>query len=223
MDGQGGYPRPMMLGSAKVTAGSKRSLHRGSCQVFINRKLGELNLKIVYYGPALSGKTTNLEYIHGNMDPSLRSELVSLKTQEDRTLFFDFLQLELGKIRGLKPKFNLYTVPGQVIYTASRKLVLEGADGVVFVADSQADRVRDNSDLLASLAAHLSKMGHQLNDYPVVLQCNKQDLSNALSPEALRSQLERDEIPCLGSVATEGVGVFDTLKMIINLVVGRIF
>jgi signal recognition particle receptor subunit beta len=209
--------------SEKVTAGNAGSSRRGSCQVFINRKLGELNLKVVYYGPALSGKTTNLEYIHANIDPKLRSELVSLKTQEDRTLFFDFLQLELGRVRGLKPKFNLYTVPGQVIYTASRKLVLEGADGVVFVADSQSDRLRDNSDVIRGLAAHLSKMGHRLTDYPIVLQCNKQDLPDALPPEDLRSRLQQDDIPCLGSVATEGVGVFDTLKMIINLVVGRIF
>lgn len=191
--------------------------------MFINRKLGELNLKVVYYGPALSGKTTNLEYIHANIDPKLRSELVSLKTKEDRTLFFDFLQLELGRVRGLKPKFNLYTVPGQIIYTASRKLVLEGADGVVFVADSQADRLRDNSDLMGSLAAHLSKMGHRLTDYPIVLQCNKQDLPDALPPEDLRSRLQQDDMPYLGSVATEGLGVFETLKMIINLVVGRIF
>lgn len=191
--------------------------------MFINRKLGELNLKVVYYGPSLSGKTTNLEYIHANIDPKLRSELVSLKTHEDRTLFFDFLQLELGRIRGLKPKFNLYTVPGQVIYTASRKLVLEGADGVVFVADSQADRLRDNSDLMGSLAAHLSNMGHRVTDYPIVLQCNKQDLPDALPPEDLRSRLQQDDMPCLGSVATEGAGVFETLKMIINLVVGRIF
>ncbi len=191
--------------------------------MFINRKLGELNLKVVYYGPSLSGKTTNLEYIHANIDPKLRSELVSLKTHGDRTLFFDFLQLELGRIRGLKPKFNLYTVPGQVIYTASRKLVLEGADGVVFVADSQADRLRDNSDLMGSLATHLSNMGHRVTDYPIVLQCNKQDLPDALPPENLRSRLRQDDMPCLGSVATEGVGVFETLKMIINLVVGRIF
>lgn len=209
--------------SEKVTAGIAGSLRRGSCQVFINRKLGELNLKVVYYGPSLSGKTTNLEYIHANIDPKLRSELVSLKTHEDRTLFFDFLQLELGRIRGLKPKFNLYTVPGQVIYTASRRLVLEGADGVVFVADSQADRLRDNSDVMGSLAAHLSKMGHRLTDYPIVLQCNKQDLPDALPPEDLRRRLQQDDMPCLGSVATEGVGVFESLKMIINLVVGRIF
>lgn len=190
--------------------------------MFINRKLGELNLKVVYYGPSLGGKTTNLEYIHGTIDPKLRSELVSLKTQEDRTLFFDFLQLELGHIRGLKPKFNLYTVPGQVIYAASRKLVLEGADGVVFVADSQAERVQDNIDLLANLGIYLSKIGQGLSDYPLVLQCNKQDLPSALQPEVLRSRLRQNGIPCVGSVATEGEGVFETLKTIINLVVSKI-
>ena len=190
--------------------------------MFINQKLGELNLKVVYYGPAVSGKTTNLEYVHANVDPCLRTELVSLKTQEDRTLFFDFLQLELGRVGGLKPKFNLYTVPGQVIYAASRRLVLEGADGVVFVADSQADRLRDNIDLLGGLAIYLAERGQGLSDYPMVLQCNKQDLPGALPPEELRSRLKQDSVPCLGSVATEGEGVFDTLKMIINLVVSKV-
>jgi signal recognition particle receptor subunit beta len=190
--------------------------------LFINRKLGELNLKIVYYGPALSGKTTNLEYIHANVDPSLRGELVSLKTQEDRTLFFDFLQLETGRIRGLKPKFNLYTVPGQVIYASTRRLVLEGADAVVFVADSQADRLGDNADLYASLASYLTRMGRSLPDFPVILQCNKQDLPDVYAPEVLREHLCGDSVACIGAVATEGVGVFSTLKMAINLVVSRI-
>jgi signal recognition particle receptor subunit beta len=190
--------------------------------MFINRKLGELNLKIVYYGPALSGKTTNLEYIHRSIDPRLRSELISLKTQEDRTLFFDFLQLETGRVRGLKPKFNLYTVPGQVIYAATRKLVLEGADGVVFVADSQADRLQANIALLGNLAVYLGRSGHDLSDYPLVLQCNKQDLPNALPPEELKGRLRQGSVPCLGSVATRGVGVFETLKTTINLVVSRL-
>jgi signal recognition particle receptor subunit beta len=190
--------------------------------MFINRKLGELNLKIVYYGPALGGKTTNLEYIYGSIDPRLRSELVSLKTQEDRTLFFDFLQLEVGSIRGLKPKFNLYTVPGQVIYAATRKLVLEGADGVVFVADSQMHRLKDNMDLLDSLAVHVGGSRQGLSDFPLVLQCNKQDLSDIFSPEELRRRLGQDHVPCMGSVATQGTGVFETLKTTINLVVSRI-
>ncbi len=190
--------------------------------MFINRRMRELNLKIVYWGPALSGKTTNLQYIYANIDPRLRSRLVSLKTQEDRTLFFDFMQLELGRIKGLKPKFNLYTVPGQVFYAASRKLVLDGADGVVFVADSQADRVGDNMDILHTLITHLAKIGHDFAHYPFVLQCNKQDLPNALPPEVLGRRLGQDGVPCLASVATRGMGVFDTLKTIINLVVSRI-
>jgi signal recognition particle receptor subunit beta len=190
--------------------------------VFINRKLGELNLKIVYYGPALSGKTTNLEYIHANVDPRLRGDLVSLKTQEDRTLFFDFLQLEIGRIKGLKPKFNLYTVPGQVIYASTRRLVLEGADVVVFVADSQVDRLRDNADLYASLAAHVTRMGRSLSDFPIVLQCNKQDLRDTYAPAVLKEHLCGDSVPCIGAVATQGEGVFSTLKTAINMVVSRI-
>jgi signal recognition particle receptor subunit beta len=190
--------------------------------MFVNRKLGELNLKIVYYGPALGGKTTNLEYIYGSIDPRLRSELISLKTQEDRTLFFDFLQLELGPVKGLKPKFNLYTVPGQVIYAATRKLVLEGADGVIFVADSQRWRLDENVALLDSLAVHLGRSIRGLSDYPLVLQCNKQDLRDVFSPVELRGRLTRDHVPCLGSVATQGRGVFETLKTAINLVISRI-
>ncbi len=190
--------------------------------MFINRKLGELNLKIVYYGPPLGGKTTNLEYVYGAIDPRLRSELISLKTQEDRTLFFDFLQLALAPVRGLKPKFNLYTVPGQVIYAATRKLVLEGADGVVFVADSQKWRLDENVALLDNLAVHLGRSVRGLSDYPLVLQCNKQDLRDVFSPEELRGRLTRDHVPCLGSVATQGTGVFETLKMAINLVISRI-
>ncbi len=190
--------------------------------MFVNRKLGELNLKIVYYGPALGGKTTNLEYIYGSIDPRLRSELISLKTKEDRTLFFDFLQLELGPVKGLKPKFNLYTVPGQVIYAATRKLVLEGADGVVFVADSQRGRLEENIALLDSLAVYLGRSIRGLSDYPLVLQCNKQDLRDVLSPEELRGRLTRDDVPCVGSVATQGTGVFETLKTAIKLVMSRI-
>lgn len=212
----------MNHGQRRGIACTRDTWIRGAWAIFINRKLGEINLKVVYYGPALSGKTTNLEYIHANIDPTLRSELVSLKTQEDRTLFFDFLQLELGRVSGLKPKFNLYTVPGQVIYAASRRLVLEGADGVVFVADSQADRMQDNIDIWGALAGYLSTIGQSLSDFPIVLQCNKQDLPDALAPEVLGSRLKQNALPCLGSVATEGDGVFDTLKAIINLVVSEV-
>jgi signal recognition particle receptor subunit beta len=149
--------------------------------MFINWKLREINLKIVYYGPALSGKTTNLQYIHANTNPNIRGELVSLKTRGDRTLYFDFLQLELGQIAGLKPRFNLYTVPGQVYYVGSRKLVLQGADGVVFVADSQEERLDANIEAVRDMRENLRALGFEPQAMPLVLQCNKQDLPNTNS------------------------------------------
>jgi signal recognition particle receptor subunit beta len=190
--------------------------------VFINWKLRELNLKVVYYGPAMAGKTTNLEYIHTRTNPKMRSGLVSLKTREDRTIFFDYMQLELGEIKGLKPRFSLYTVPGQTQYAASRKLVLQGADGVVFVADSGSDQVSDNLWSLASLERYLKEAGYDLGHFPMVLQCNKQDLPQAVAPEALQVRLGWQGVPCLGAVATQGAGVFDTLKAIIHQVVRQV-
>ncbi|HID64152.1 MAG TPA: gliding-motility protein MglA [Anaerolineae bacterium] len=190
--------------------------------MFINWKLREINLKIVYYGPALSGKTTNLEYIHAHTNPKIRGELVSIKTHEDRTLFFDFLQLELGEVMGLKPKFHLYTVPGQVYYVASRKLVLQGADGVVFVADSQIDRLDDNVESLRDMKVYLAEMGYKVDDFPLVIQLNKRDLPNAAPVPLLRSTLAANGRPCFEAVATEGKGVFDTLKVIIQRVVGKV-
>jgi signal recognition particle receptor subunit beta len=186
--------------------------------VFINPKRREINIKIVYYGPALSGKTTNLIQIHSRVDPNMRGDLVSLKTREDRTIFFDFLQLELGRIHGLKPRFNLYTVPGQVRYVASRKLVLQGADGVVFVADSQADLRRSNILAMRSLRQNLRELGYDPAEFPMVVQFNKRDLPNIVPEALLSADLGRNGAPCLTSVATEGVGVFDTLKAIIRLV-----
>jgi signal recognition particle receptor subunit beta len=186
--------------------------------VFINPKRREINIKIVYYGPALSGKTTNLIQIHSRVDPNMRGDLVSLKTREDRTIFFDFLQLELGRIQGLKPRFNLYTVPGQVRYVASRKLVLQGADGVVFVADSQADLRRSNILAMRSLRQNLRELGYDPAEFPMVVQFNKRDLPNIVPEALLSADLGRNGAPCLTSVATEGVGVFDTLKAIIRLV-----
>src|SRR4030042_346622 len=132
----------------------------------------EVNPKIVYYGPAMSGKTTNLEYIHDRTNPQLRGELISLKTRGDRTIYFDFMQLELGRIRGLKPKFNLYTVPGQPCYVASRRLVLQGADSVVYVADSQLNRLKANIDTMRSLDENLRALGLNPLDFPLVLQYN---------------------------------------------------
>jgi signal recognition particle receptor subunit beta len=187
--------------------------------MFINWKLREINLKIVYYGPALSGKTTNLQYIHAKTNPNIRGELVSLKTRGDRTIYFDFLQLELGQIAGLKPRFNLYTVPGQVYYVGSRKLVLQGADGVVFVADSQWNRMKANVDMIHNMEQNLREMGHTQNSIPFVLQCNKRDLPAIAPVKLIQHQLGRNGVPCFESTATQGEGVFDTLKAIINLVV----
>lgn len=190
--------------------------------MFINWQLRELNLKVVYYGPALSGKTTNLEQIHARINPEKRGELISLKTHEDRTLYFDFLQLELGKISGLTPKIHLYTVPGQTYYEASRKLVLRGADGVVFVADSAANRISDNLDLWHNMKAHLHSLDLPLADLPIIVQLNKRDAPNALPVQFLRSTLRLNGYPTIEAVAVQGQGVFDTLKAIINGVITRI-
>ena len=189
--------------------------------MFINWKLRELNLKIVYYGPALSGKTTNLQLIHARTGPNLRGDLVSLKTREDRTIFFDFLQLELGQIKGLKPKFNLYTVPGQVMYEATRKLVLQGADGVVFVADSQMTRLGDNLQSFKVMKQHLQDLGLGPQRTPFVVQFNKRDLPGLTPVPVLRRLLARNGTAWFESVATEGTGVFETLKATINLVVSQ--
>jgi signal recognition particle receptor subunit beta len=189
--------------------------------MFINPKRREINIKIVYYGPALSGKTTNLVQIHSRIDPKLRGDLVSLKTREDRTIFFDFLQLELGRIEGLKPRFNLYTVPGQVRYVASRKLVLQGADGVVFVADSQAELRRNNIRAMRNLQHNLRELGCNPAEFPMVVQFNKRDLPGAVPEALLSADLGRNGVPCFSSVATEGVGVFDTLKAIVRLVLAE--
>lgn len=190
--------------------------------MFINWQLRELNLKVVYYGPALSGKTTNLEQIHARINPEKRGELISLKTHEDRTLYFDFLQLELGKISGLTPKIHLYTVPGQTYYEASRKLVLRGADGVVFVADSAANRISDNLELWHNMKAHLHSLDLPLADLPIIVQLNKRDAPNALPVPFLRSTLRLNGYPTIEAVAAQGQGVFDTLKAIINGVITRV-
>lgn len=190
--------------------------------MFINWKLREIILKIVYYGPALSGKTTNLEYIHARLKPELRGELVSLKTKEDRTIFFDFMQLEIGEIKNLKPKFNLYTVPGQPIYTASRKLVLQGADGVVFVANSQYNQLQENVKSMHGLFENLYQLGIHASHFPLVLQYNKRDLPDKAPVATLNALLARNGVAHIEAVATTGVGVFDTLKRIINAVVANV-
>jgi len=190
--------------------------------MFINWQLRQINLKIVYYGPALSGKTTNLEQIHERIDPNRRSDLVSLKTYEDRTLYFDFLQLELGKINGLTPKIQLYTVPGQAFYEASRRLVLRGADGVVFVADSGSNRINDNVDSWQNMKKHLISLELDSDNLPIVVQFNKQDLPNALPAPFMQNILNCQNYKNIMSIANTGHGVFETLKAIISGVVANI-
>ncbi len=188
----------------------------------INWQLRELNIKVVYYGPAMSGKTTNLEQIHARVDPKRRSELVSLKTHEDRTLFFDFLQIELGKIGSMTPKIQLYTVPGQTYYEASRKVVLRGADGLVFVADSARNRMNDNLESWKNMFTHMTSLDISIAHMPIVVQFNKQDLPNALNPEMLKAMLRINGLPIFPAVALKGEGVFDTLKCITRSVVSQV-
>jgi mutual gliding-motility protein MglA len=188
----------------------------------INWQLRELNLKIVYYGPSLSGKTTNLEQIYAHIDPKRRSELVSLKTHEDRTLFFDFLQLELGKVGTLTPKIQLYTVPGQSYYEASRKLVLKGADGIVFVADSAAERLWENIEAWMNMYTHLESLQMPVDKLPILVQFNKQDLPTALKPEKLKIALDIQDNETISAIASRGHGVFDTLKIITRQVMSQV-
>lgn len=188
----------------------------------INWQLRHLNLKIVYYGPALSGKTTNIEKIHASVDPRRRSDLVSLKTKEDRTLYFDFLQLELGKICGLTPHIQLYTVPGQAYYEASRRVVLRGADGVVFVADSAYSRLRANVQSWQAMQTHLASFDIQWEGFPMVVQFNKRDVPTAVPTAALSKLLRVNGHPCFEAVAMNGDGVLPTLKAITRSVVGRV-
>lgn len=190
--------------------------------MFINWAQQEITLKIVYYGPGLSGKTTNLSYIYNNINPALRSDLITLKTKEERTLFFDFLQIEIGRILGKKPRFNLYTVPGQVYYRQSRRLILTGVDGIVFVADSQVGRLDDNLDSLFDLENNLISMGQTLKDIPFVIQFNKWDLTNIYDLATLQERLNFYQVPHFKSVATKGIGVLETLKTIINEVMEHI-
>lgn len=188
----------------------------------INWQLRQLRLKIVYYGPAMSGKTTNIEQIHKRIDPNNRSNLVSLKTNEDRTLFFDFMQFELGKICGMAPCIQLYTVPGQEYYKASRKLVLRGADGVVFVADSSAARIGDNLESWLDMDSALAEMNHPIGKIPLVVQYNKRDLADAVPVINLRKSLGVGEFPQFEAVAFNGEGVFNTLKSIVNDVIFQV-
>ena len=185
---------------------------------FINYASREINCKIVYYGPGLCGKTTNLQYIYNKTNPEAKGKMISLATETERTLFFDFLPLSLGEIRGFKTRFHLYTVPGQVFYDASRKLILKGVDGVVFVADSQIERMEANIESLDNLRTNLQEQGYNLDKIPYVIQYNKRDLPNAAPLEELRSLLNTNKVPDFSGVASSGDGVFDTLKAVAKLV-----
>ncbi|MCX7794776.1 MAG: GTPase domain-containing protein [Thermodesulfovibrionales bacterium] len=185
---------------------------------FINYSSREINCKIVYYGPGLCGKTTNLQYIYKKTNPEQKGKLISLATETERTLFFDFLPLALGDIKGFRVRFHLYTVPGQVFYAASRKLILKGVDGVVFVADSQIDRMEANIESLEDLRINLSEQGYDLEKLPFVIQYNKRDLPNVVPVEELNRVLNPNGVPYFEAVATQGIGVFETLKGIAKLV-----
>jgi mutual gliding-motility protein MglA len=185
---------------------------------FINYASREINCKIVYYGPGLCGKTTNLQYIYKRTNPDVRGKMISLATETERTLFFDFLPLALGAIRGFRVRFHLYTVPGQVFYDASRKLILKGVDGMVFVADSQVERMDANIESVDNLRVNLKEQGYELDKLPYVMQYNKRDLPNVVPLAELKQLLNPNNIPEFEAVAPEGIGVFDTLKSIAKLV-----
>ena len=187
---------------------------------FINYASREINCKIVYYGPGLCGKTTNLQFIYEKTNPNSKGKLISLATETDRTLFFDFLPLELGNVRGFKTRFHLYTVPGQVFYDASRKLILKGVDGVIFVADSQRERMDANVESLRNLEQNLKAQGYDIRNIPYVLQLNKRDLPSAVPVDEMKAKLSIDNEPVLEAIAAseEGMGVFDTLKAVAKLV-----
>lgn len=185
---------------------------------FINYMAREINCKIVYYGPGLCGKTTNLQYIYKRTNPDAKGKMISLATETERTLFFDFLPLSLGEIRGFKTRFHLYTVPGQVFYDASRKLILKGVDGVIFVADSQLERLEANQESLDNLRSNLAEHGYSLDKIPYVVQYNKRDLPNALPVEELRPLLNPAGVLDYEASARSGQGVFETLKAVSKLV-----
>jgi signal recognition particle receptor subunit beta len=189
----------------------------------INRATREISCKIVYYGPGLGGKTTNLRYIYDRMNPEVKGQLISLATELDRTLFFDFMPLDLGSIQGYKTKFHLYTVPGQVFYNASRKLVLRGVDGVVFVADSQAECLEATLESFKNLGENLAEMSLSLETVPLVIQYNKRDLPNIVPIDQLQASLNpQNRYPWFESVACQGLGVMETLKQIAKMVLATV-
>src|SRR5688500_10852861 len=188
----------------------------------INVAAREIHCKIVYYGPGMCGKTTNLQYIHSQVPQATKGELLSIATETERTLFFDFLPLDLGKVRGFQTRFHLYTVPGQVLYERTRVAVLNGADGVVFVADSQKHKLEENIKSLREIALNITKQNKKCQDFPVVLQYNKRDVPGALPVATLDKYLNTMAWQRYEAVATTGVGIFDTLKAISKLVISKL-
>jgi signal recognition particle receptor subunit beta len=189
---------------------------------FINFPAREINCKLVYYGPGLGGKTANLQWIYDHTGSNQKGKMVSLATETDRTLFFDFLPLDLGTVRGFRTRFHLYTVPGQVFYEASRRLILKGADGVIFVADSQEERLDANFETIDNLKEHLKDHNLNFDTIPYALQLNKRDLPNAMPVPDLTKQLQLKGEPVIEAVAVQGQGVFDTLKEVAKLVLGEL-
>lgn len=191
---------------------------------FINYNAKEIHCKVVYYGPSLGGKTTNIQWVYQKTAEDQKSKLVALNTDIERTLFFDFLPLNVGDIRGFKTRFHLYTVPGQVVYDASRKLILKGLDGVIFVADSQIERMDENLESLRNLERNLEQQGYDIREIPLIMQYNKRDLPNVASLAEMRSALNPYNAPEIEGCASEGKGVFESLKTasksIINVLKG---
>lgn len=185
---------------------------------FVNHNKKEVNCKIVYYGPGLGGKTTNIQHVYKKTSGDNRGNIVKLNTENERTLFFDFLPLELGEIRGYKTRFHLYTVPGQVFYEASRKLILRAVDGLVFVADSQLEKMDANIESLEGLEKNLTEQGYDISKIPLVFQWNKRDLPNVTAVENLQEKLNRWGAPAFEASAVKGEGVFETLKEVSKLV-----
>ena len=189
---------------------------------FINFATKEINCKIVYYGPGLSGKTTNIKWIYDHIKPENKGEMITLATETERTLFFDFVPIEVSNVKGFKVRFHLYTTPGQIIYQASRKLILKGVDGVVFVADSQEERHDANLDTLDDMLENLKEYDIDIEELPLVFQYNKRDLPNVLPVEVLRKDLNRWNRPDFEAVATKGIGVLETFKEITRQVLKKL-
>lgn len=188
----------------------------------INVAAREIHCKIVYYGPGMGGKTSNLQYIHSAVPQETKGDLLSIATETERTLFFDFLPLDLGTVRGFKTRFHLYTVPGQVLYERTRVAVLNGSDGVVFVADSQKSKLEENIKSLRELAVNITKQNKKFQDFPIVLQYNKRDVPNALPVEVMDKYLNSMKWQRFEGIAPKGVGIFDTLKAISKLVISKL-